>query len=51
MLSDRYMQYHINNVDPSKGPTHERAKKFGQMLIDNCKSRKHSLATADDKSV
>lgn len=31
-----YMKYHIDNVDPSMGPTYERAKKFGQILIDNC---------------
>jgi hypothetical protein len=32
-----YMKYHIDNVDPSQGPTYEKAKKFGQILIDNCK--------------
>lgn len=32
----KYMQYHIDSVDPSQGPTYERAKKFGQILIDNC---------------
>ena len=32
------MQYHIDSVDPSQGPTYERAKKFGQILIDNCMS-------------
>lgn len=31
-----YMKYHIDNVDPSKGETYEKAKKFGQILIDNC---------------
>lgn len=31
-----YMKYHIDNVDPSKGPTYEKAKRFGQILIDNC---------------
>ncbi|KAI9637319.1 fatty acid synthase alpha subunit [Dioszegia hungarica] len=31
-----YMKYTIDNVDPSKGPTYEKAKKFGQILIDNC---------------
>lgn len=30
------MEYHINNVDPSKGPNYEKVKKFGQILIDNC---------------
>lgn len=32
------MQYHINKVDASKGPNYEKAKKFGQILIDNCGS-------------
>lgn len=31
------MEYHINNVDPAKGPNYEKVKKFGQILIDNCK--------------
>jgi hypothetical protein len=35
---DRYMKYHIDNVDASQGPTYEKAKKFGQMLLDNCTS-------------
>ena len=35
----RYMKYHIDNVDASQGPTYETAKKFGQMLLDNCMSR------------
>ena len=30
------MKYHIDSVDASKGPTYERAKKFGQILLDNC---------------
>lgn len=34
----RYMKYHIDNVDASQGPTYEKAKKFGQMLLDNCTS-------------
>lgn len=34
-----YMKYHIDNVDVSKGPTYEKAKKFGQMLLDNCRSK------------
>ena len=34
--NDRYMKYHIDNVDASQGPTYEKAKKFGQMLLDNC---------------
>jgi hypothetical protein len=33
-----YMQFHIDNVDVSKGPTYEKVKKFGQILIDNCES-------------
>ncbi|CAK9782775.1 thiolase-like protein [Cutaneotrichosporon oleaginosum] len=32
-----YMKYHIDSVDPSKGPNYEKVKKFGQILIDNCK--------------
>ena len=33
-----YMQYHIDQVDPSKGNTYQLAKQFGQQLIDNtCK--------------
>lgn len=31
------MQYTINRVDPSSGPTYELAKEFGQQLIENCK--------------
>ncbi|PWN20843.1 hypothetical protein BCV69DRAFT_270565 [Microstroma glucosiphilum] len=31
------MQYTINRVDPSMGPTYELAKEFGQQLIENCK--------------
>lgn len=30
------MQYNIDKVDASKGPNYEKAKKFGQILIDNC---------------
>ena len=30
-----YMQYHIDQVDPSKGNTYQLAKQFGQQLIDN----------------
>ena len=30
-----YMQYHINQVDPSKGNTYQLVKQFGQQLIDN----------------
>ncbi|EPQ27448.1 uncharacterized protein PFL1_04986 [Pseudozyma flocculosa PF-1] len=33
----RYMQYHIDAVDPKLGPTYELAKEFGQQLIDNCR--------------
>jgi hypothetical protein len=32
------MKYHIDSVDPAKGPTYEKAKKFGQILLDNCMS-------------
>ncbi|KAI5122922.1 hypothetical protein M0805_007600 [Coniferiporia weirii] len=32
----RYMQYHIDKVDPERGPTYKLAKQFGQQLIDNC---------------
>lgn len=31
------MKYHIDNVDASQGANYEKAKKFGQMLYDNCK--------------
>ncbi|KIY43927.1 fatty acid synthase [Fistulina hepatica ATCC 64428] len=30
-----YMQYHIDQVDPTKGETYKLAKTFGQQLIDN----------------
>ncbi|TFK75163.1 fatty acid synthase [Pluteus cervinus] len=30
-----YMQYHINQCDPSKGETYQLAKQFGQQLINN----------------
>jgi fatty acid synthase subunit alpha len=30
-----YMQYRINQCDPSRGETYALAKKFGQQLIDN----------------
>ena len=32
-----YMKYHIDSLDASKSPTYEKAKKFGQILLDNCK--------------
>jgi 3-oxoacyl-ACP reductase-like protein len=32
-----YMQYHIDQVDPTRGETYELAKQFGQQLIDNCR--------------
>lgn len=32
-----YMQYHIDQVDPSRGETYRLAKQFGQQLIDNCR--------------
>ena len=38
-LTVSYMQYHVDAVDPTKGTTYEKAKKFGQILIDNCMSR------------
>lgn len=31
-----YMKYHIDNADPSKGPTFKKIKEFGQILLDNC---------------
>ncbi|EJT52093.1 fatty-acid synthase complex protein [Trichosporon asahii var. asahii CBS 2479] len=31
-----YMKYHIDNVDVTKGPNYEKAKKFGQILLENC---------------
>jgi fatty acid synthase subunit alpha len=30
-----YMQYNIDQCDPSKGDTYQLAKQFGQQLIDN----------------
>jgi hypothetical protein len=33
----RYMQFHIDHVDPDRGETYRLAKEFGQQLIDNCK--------------
>ncbi|KAL0953237.1 hypothetical protein HGRIS_004490 [Hohenbuehelia grisea] len=30
-----YMQYHIDQCDPSRGETYQLAKEFGQRLIDN----------------
>ncbi|KAL9936912.1 hypothetical protein V8E36_004147 [Tilletia maclaganii] len=32
-----YMQYYIDSVDPSLGPTYQLAKTFGQQLLDNCR--------------
>ncbi|KAH9856627.1 fatty acid synthase [Lenzites betulinus] len=32
-----YMQYYIDQCDPSRGETYKLAKEFGQQLIDNCK--------------
>lgn len=32
----QYMQYHIDKVNPERGPTYALAKQFGQQLIDNC---------------
>ena len=34
----RYMQYHIDKVDPERGSTYKLAKHLGQQLIDNCKA-------------
>lgn len=31
----QYMQYNIDQCDPSKGETYRLAKEFGQQLIDN----------------
>ncbi|TFK33214.1 fatty acid synthase [Crucibulum laeve] len=31
----QYMQYHIDQCDPSKGETYKLAKEFGQQLINN----------------
>ncbi len=33
----RYMQYHINSINPEKGPTYALAKEYGQQLIENCR--------------
>ena len=33
----RYMQYHIDKVNPERGSTYKLAKELGQQLIDNCK--------------
>ncbi|ORY35430.1 fatty-acid synthase complex protein [Naematelia encephala] len=32
-----YMKFHIDDVDVSKGANFEKVKKFGQILLDNCK--------------
>lgn len=32
-----YMQFYIDQCDPSRGETYKLAKQFGQQLIDNCK--------------
>lgn len=32
-----YMQYYIDQCDPSRGETYKLAKQFGQQLIDNCR--------------
>ena len=34
----RYMQYHIDRCDPSKGETYKLAKEFGQELINNTRA-------------
>ena len=31
-----YMQYHIDNGDPTRGETSKLTKEFGQHLLDNC---------------
>jgi len=46
VLTLSYMQYHINKVDASQGPNYEKAKKFGQILIDNCELS-YNLADVD----
>lgn len=33
----RYMQYHIDNCDETKGETYRLAKELGQQLLDNCR--------------
>ena len=33
----RYMQYHIDKVDPERGPTYKLAKELATQLLDNCK--------------
>ncbi|PWN49501.1 hypothetical protein IE53DRAFT_363101 [Violaceomyces palustris] len=40
-----YMQYYIDNVDPSLGPTYALAKEFGQQLIENCREALKEPAT------
>jgi fatty acid synthase subunit alpha len=42
-----YMKYHIDNVDASKGPTYEKVKKFGQILLDNCEWDVHRHESQD----
>ncbi|KAI0950742.1 hypothetical protein AcW1_007973 [Taiwanofungus camphoratus] len=32
-----YMQYYIDQCDPTRGETYKLAKQFGQQLIDNCR--------------
>ena len=32
-----YMQYHIENCDPTRGETYKLAKEFAQRLLDNCR--------------
>lgn len=50
LMRCRYMKYHIDNVDASQGPNYEKAKKFGQMLLDNCKSRSPSEDSGNSRS-
>lgn len=40
------MKYHIDNADPSKGPTFKKIKEFGQILLDNCAWKYWGLPSA-----
>jgi hypothetical protein len=31
-----YMKFHIDSLDATKGADYDKAKKFGQILLDNC---------------
>lgn len=45
------MKYHIDSVDASQGPTYEKAKKFGQMLLDNCTCKSSMYSVRADNQV